>query len=401
MGIYTMNTLIRNHKGVILFYVMLISLALVIITVPLIAWTVHEFSWTNRSFMALRALNLADAGADISVWDFVHNNSTGWQGTISGFTDGAGDVMGDIDVNVQSTGMDTYIITSTGFVPNMTNPLVSRTVKVAVFPHPLFNNAAFGINSVTISGNTILDSFDSSVAPYSTETAGDQADAGTNGELVLSENGLVNGDVFLGPSGTVTGSIPAHVTGDMYNFGNEVELEPALLPDDFGNPPNLGDLSIGGLSVVVIPSGTYVYDNISVDGQAVLSLANGTRIYVQENITVGGQARISTNEDVEIYIGGDANFAGLGIVNTTGIADNLQVYCLTDGSTISYAGNSDFYGAVYAPNSTVYLGGNASYFGAVVGYDLTMTGNGSFHYDESLVSDGPTQGYDIAYWIEE
>ena len=131
-----------NKRAFILLSVTLVSLAFIVIIIPLISWTVHEFSWTTRSFKSLRALNLADAGAELAVWDIIHNNAqfAGWSGinpktlTLSSFTDNFGAVIGDISVSAQNTSPGNYLITSTGFIPTLASPIVKKTVKVKVFP---------------------------------------------------------------------------------------------------------------------------------------------------------------------------------------------------------------------------------------------------------------------------
>jgi hypothetical protein len=49
------------------------------------------------------------------------------------------------------------------------------------------------------------------------------------------------------------------------------------------------------------------------------------------------------------------------------------------------------------------LTGNAAISGAVVGKNANFTGNGGFHYDESLdkLDIGGTGGYQVANWVED
>jgi len=88
------------------------------------------------------------------------------------------------------------------------------------------------------------------------------------------------------------------------------------------------------------------------------------------------------------------------IVKTSGIPGNLQIYGLDSGTTINYAGGSDFYGTIYAPEGDVSTSGNSNIFGAIVGDTVTLSGTGALHYDESLAENGPSQGFTIVYWQE-
>lgn len=398
-----------NKTGFILFSVICATLILIIIIIPLISWTANEFSWTNRSFNSLRALNLADAGAELAVWEIIHNGAlfTGWSGVnpktliISSFTDNFGETIGDITLSAGSAAPDNYLITSTGFVPGVADYEVRKIVKVKVFPRALFNNGIFGYDSVTLSGNTLVDSFDSSEGPYLPLTAGSDGDVGTNGDLTLSENAVVNGDAFIGPSGTITGNTPEHLTGETFYSADDVELEGLPSIDDFIVLPSAGNYVLSGNNSDIILPGDYRYESMTVDGKAVLTISSNTRIYIHNDFTIAGQAEVVTNDNVEFYIGGDGNFAGQGIVNTSEIASNLQIFGVGDGTSMSFTGLSDSYGTFFAPKSSIYMAGDADYYGAVVGKTAELAGNIKFHYDEDLTQSGPFLGYDIAYWQED
>lgn len=400
---------ILSKKSFILLNVIYLYAAFIIVIIPLIAWSVNEYGWTSRSFKAIQALNLADAGAELAVWDIVYNDAqfTTWSGTnpktltITSFQNNLGTAIGDIMVSADNTSPGNYFITSRGFVPDRIEPAGKKTVKVKVFPHALFNNSLFGNSSVAIGGNSIVDSYDSSISPYSPLTARDNGDVGSNGSLTLAENGLVKGDLFIGPNGSVSGNTDARLTGDTYYFGNEVELEPVSLPEELTMLPSLSNLNVSGKSELTIPTGNYVYNNIFVQSLATLTISNNTKIYIVSDFNIAGQATVFTGIGVEIYIGGSGSFEGMGIVNLTSSPNNLNIYGLSGNSTLYFAGQSDFAGTIYAPYSDVIMGGNASYFGAAVGNTITLSGNGGFHYDENLSQGGPFSGYDIAYWQED
>jgi len=403
-----MKNFLTKKKGLILITVMLISIVFIIIIVPLIAWTVHEFSWTVRSFRSLKALNLADAGAEIAIWEIIYDGAdfSGWGGvdlktrTISSFTDNSGNVMGDIDISVLNTASDTYLITSTGHVPFSSGLTVEKRVKVLVFPRAMFNNGIFGQTSVTINGTPLADSYDSSAGPYTEESATGNCDIGTNGELTIGGNALVEGDVFVGPDGEISGDVSSYITGETYYSANPVELEDISLPDEFSSLENHGDMALASSDTMMLPSNDYYYESISLKAQSNLTLSSNTRIYIATDFSIAGQAAVFTGDNVEIYIGGNGDFAGGGIVNTTTMPSNLQIYGLGNDTNLTFSGNSAFYGAIYAPYSSVVLTGTSDYFGAVVGKDVDLTGTNNFHYDEDLRENGPTQGYDIAYWQE-
>ena len=158
---------------------------------------------------------------------------------------------------------------------------------------------------------------------------------------------------------------------------------------------------MGGFDTYTIPSGDYRYESITIDGQAALTIDSNSRIYVHNDFTVGGQATVFSNENIEIFIAGNGDFAGQGIVNTSSIPSNLMIYGVGSGNTLSFTGLNDFYGTFYAPESSIYMAGNADCFGSLIGGSVELAGNIEFHFDESLLHDGPFVGYDIAYWQED
>ncbi|MEE9500181.1 MAG: hypothetical protein V3V42_02685 [Candidatus Omnitrophota bacterium] len=405
-----MKYTIRHKRGFILFSIVLISCISILLVIPLITWPINEYSWTIRSFKSLKALNLADAGAELAVWEIVHNGAqfTGWTGgnpkalNLTSFTDNAGGLVGDIAIDLEETSPDNYLITSAGLVSFSNNVTIGKTVKGKVFPRALFSNGIFGYGSVTVSGNTLIDSYNSSEGPYSPSTAGSNGDVGTNGTLTLADNAMLNSDVFIGPNGSVSGDLSAHVTGETYYSGNDVELyDPPFDEAYFISLPSQGNLVVTGMDNYIIHPGDYRYESIIVEGQASLTIRANTRLYVHNDFYVTGQAVVYTEQAVEIYLGGNGDFAGQGIVNTGSDPKDLQIYGVRNGTDLRFTGINDFYGTIFASGSDIYMAGNAGYYGAVVGGNVTLAGNAQLHYDEILLSSGPFKGYNIAYWQED
>lgn len=402
-----MNWHIFGKKGFILAGILCFILLLILVIIPLMSWSANEYSWTARSFMSLQALNLADAGAESAIWEIVYNNEqfTTWSGTnpktttLSSFKDGNNKTIGDISISADQTSAHHYTITSAGFVPNITKPVANKTVKVFVLPKALFNNAVFGNSSVSLTGITLVDSYDSSLGPYSSLNAGENGDIGTNDTLTMSGNASVKGDALVAPGGNVSG-VESRITGELFYAGNPTELDPVILPAYFSGVPITPDLKLTK-DTTTIPAGNYHYEEIALSSSAVLVISGNTNIYISEKISITGAAKIVAGSNVKFYIMGDANFGGQGIINSSGLPSDLQIYGLGSGTTINYSGGNDFYGTIYAPECAVSTGGNSSIYGAIVGNTVTLSGTGSLHYDEKLTEDGPSQGFTIVYWQED
>jgi hypothetical protein len=67
---------------------------------------------------------------------------------------------------------------------------------------------------------------------------------------------------------------------------------------------------------------------------------------------------------------------------------------------LSISGNGVLSGVVYAPNADVTITGNGDTLGAVVSNQVTMSGNGSFHYDSSLANFGSSSLWSVSKWRE-
>ncbi len=395
-----------GKKGFILVTMLCFILLLILIMIPLISWSTNEYAWTSHSFMSLQALNLADAGAESAIWEIVYNDEqfASWAGTnpktitLSSFKDSGNKAIGDITVSADQTSAHHYTITSTGFVPNAAKPVTGKTVKVFVLPKAVFNNAVFGNHSVLLSGITLVDSYDSRLGPYSSLTARENGDIGTNDILTMVGSASVKGDALVAPGGSVSGVEP-RITGELFYAANPTELDPVILPSYFGGVPTSPNLSLNKDTTTLL-TGNYHYKEISLSGSATLEINGNTNMYVSEKIYLTGTAKIDIGPNVKLYIKGDANLGGQGIVNSSGIPSNLQIYGLGSGTTIKYAGGSDFYGTIYAPESDVSTSGNSSIFGAIVGNTVKLSGTGELHYDESLADNGPSQGFTIVYWQE-
>jgi Putative Tad-like Flp pilus-assembly len=125
-------------------------------------------------------------------------------------------------------------------------------------------------------------------------------------------------------------------------------------------PDANGDFILDGGKHYTMPSGTFYFRDFILTGQSELNITGDTVVYVTRTMDTSG---------------GD-------VINATMVPQNLRVY--STGTYVRIAGNSDFFGTVYAPQADVELTGNAGWYGAFVGKTMTVTGTGDIHYDENL-----------------
>lgn len=254
-----------------------------------------------------------------------------------------------------------------------------------------------GLDSVSITGSGLVDSYDSSGGYPATK--GSLTNILSNGTITLGNSGKVFGNVrstragvSLSGASQVTGNATAGTTvstSGSATVGGTVtnnQLAPVMtLPSvPACGPPYSPNSGI---------SGTYTYNpstgDLSLTGVNIATLANGT--YCFHNVTLTNSAQLKVNGPVVINITGTLNAGGAtSLTNTTSVPANLRIlssYTGANGVTLSNATSA--YLVVYAPNTAVTITGAAPLFGTVAGKTLTISNSGMVHYDTLLKSIWP------------
>ncbi len=152
-------------------------------------------------------------------------------------------------------------------------------------------------------------------------------------------------------------------------MGEEIPMAPVIVPTGIPCP----DLTIGANDVT--PPHT------STGGP----LGNGT--YCYHNVNMEGGSQFVVSGPVNIYITGTMQAVGGTVVGKPDDPTATIFYIASGGiATIegTVAGESQFYGAIYAPDATIAIGGDAKIFGAVLAEDIYVAGNAQIHYDEAF-----------------
>lgn len=368
----------------------------------------------------IKALALAEAGVDYAIWEIDYGGEDftpgeGWSGanpktkTIIGFSDADDNVYGNINIEVYDPGTDEVVVLSEGTVASNTGPLVRRRVRVLLEKHQIFNYAILAANSIDIGGTSNkVDSYDSSAGPYGGTNVGDNGDIVTNGTedpaISLRGGATVDGDVTTGPGGVIQteggGSYSGYPDDDA-----EVFMPSVVVPSSLTNLASDGPLSLAGHQSLVINSGEYKYDSLVMGAHAVLTLDGNVSLYLTDNpaLTTSGQSQIVVrNGQTNVYFNGDLTIGGEGISNESQTPSDLFFYGTDNVANVSLAGGGATYGCFYAPNANYfYISGNCNVYGSVVGKNVSLTGTASIHYDEQLMINSPTIGYDPFLWQEK
>lgn len=228
-------------------------------------------------------------------------------------------------------------------------PHVSRRLEVIVKPSSTFDLAILSRSALDLRDhNIVIDSYDSRDPNKSTNGLYDvtkqqqHGNIATDGTIINAGNAQVFGDAMTN-NGTVTGI--ANITGierdDFYQ-----DIIPVATPTGF--PATTTSITT---PTTLTATGTqasptrYTISNIQLNGNDVLRLsgASGTymELYVTGDISITGNQLASIVVDpgvkVKIYFAGNVSIGGRGMVNTTNVPGDLQLFGIqpSDGSTPS------------------------------------------------------------------
>lgn len=153
----------------------------------------------------------------------------------------------------------------------------------------------------------------------------------------------------------------------------------------------------------VLDNGDYYLTGIS---SANILVRGNARLYVQGSISQSGGSAITIGNSgtLQVWVSGSVSFTGNAAVNTTGDATRMRINGLPSCTSISFSGNSEFTGTLYAPQAHMtYNGGGsdrADFMGAAIVGSAQLNGHFEFHYDENLGRNGPSASFVIDSWSE-
>ncbi|HXU39731.1 MAG TPA: HYR domain-containing protein [Blastocatellia bacterium] len=253
-----------------------------------------------------------------------------------------------------------------------------------------------GLDSVSITGSGIVDSYDSSggypatkgslanVLSNGTITVGGSSKVfgnvrSTRAGVTVSGSSQVNGNATAGttvsviPSGVVTGTITNNQLAPVMTLPSVPACSPfsssSGISGTFSYNQTTGDLTLSGVNIATLANGNYCF----------------------HNVTLTNSAQLKVNGPVVIKLTGTLSASGAtSINNTTAIPANLQILSSFSGSngvTISNGTNVQL--LIYAPGTNVTISGSAPVFGTVVGKTVTISNSGMIHYDVLLKNAWP------------
>lgn len=384
----------KDTRGFILITSYMVLAVISIFSIALFARGATYLESAERNQKKMIAFNAAEAGFDAAYQDLADGTISSFPWTSGYVSLNTGNLRGGYSVTVADMGNSVRQILVTGYSPDQSTTVEAREVRtVNGYVQPVsqspFNFALFSENSIQMSGNARIDSYNSDDGAYGGSNVAANGDIGSDGTLQISGNVYVNGNSY---STSTTASGNAEITGTTYaSTGNVSTSGNVNLTTQTGPTPGL-DLSPATTNLASAGA-------LSVSGNNTYNLQAGT--YRFSSISVSGNGRINALGAVTIYVDGAVSISGNGFGTSSNKPPNMLVY-LTGSGNVSMSGNANFYGAIYAPASNVTNTGNGELYGAVVAKTYQQSGNGRIHYDEALnqVGGSDDTSLELLSWAE-
>jgi hypothetical protein len=290
-----------------------------------------------------------------------------------------------------------------GRIPFTTNYTL-RTIEVQTQPQTS-GVGILAVEQIVMSGDSVIDAYDSSDPLYSTngrydpDKAKDTCGVGSLSPLTPAIDtgaAVIYGYVATPEGGTVEGTVgEGDYVEDPANkgtiqLGHSYDDLVASAPDvsvPFTNgyftlePPSKGKTELAVLG------GDYKVDgNFTLAGSTGMRVVGAVRMYVTGDVLVGKNSYIliEPGASLELYIGGIGTFNGKGIVNLNSGAGTCSILGLPTCTQITYAGSVAFTGVINAPQANLLIKGTPDIYGSVTARTIDCRGNMGIHYDESL-----------------
>jgi cytoskeletal protein CcmA (bactofilin family) len=377
--------MLKGDKGSVLLITVLVVLALATVLTAASFLFVGGIQEARLNVASAQAHYLAEAGIEYAIEQLVHNwNWSPPTGPISFPPNSAS--LGTFKISISSNSQTERTIQSTGTVTTGRKS-VERTVTVDVqragFPL-IFNNALASSTDIDLTGNSRV---------YSSNER--KAKGNVYGHKRISLKGNVE----------ITGSVSSALENGVTIKGN-VEVGEGIFagPQYFQEIPTVEE-HLRQSWEDKAKTGTIYSSGLSYSGNVSVNLGNA---YINGDLTITGNASISLADDAIVYvkgkvkITGNASIRGQGIVVAEGVIDvtgNMShqldqpasiafVSLSSDESKIT--GNGEVAGVFFVPWGALKIAGNSYIFGAAVAYRIDFAGNAEIKYNADLMDSNVT-----------
>jgi hypothetical protein len=114
---------------------------------------------------------------------------------------------------------------------------------------------------------------------------------------------------------------------------------------------------------------------------------------------------VVSGANVTVYAKNTVSVGGNGMINASGIANNMIIYCDPSVTDVALGGNGGFKGALVAPEANIRLNGSGGssvndITGCIIANSVTFNGQFNVHYDEALSRNKANGRFLILSWNE-
>lgn len=391
----------NNRSGFVLVLSLLTTSVLLALIISYVSRVVTDYRLTSKIHNSTAALNLAEAGIEMALWEinwgvskeeFAPNVGTGY---ITGWEQSVDDYGNPVSTSsnniLQTGGLDpqtigyydvivlkdqnkTYndevnmiYVTATGYAPSKLSPDAERTLRVTYLKNS-FGRAigAGGEGGISLGNNNLIDSYNSNDGTYDETHTNSDGNIATNGPISLPKNTDVYGDANPGadypfdsepagvhgswgtlqapleydpiPEATLDGGIvEASAVNDNAGIIKGDELDPAPLDGD-------NNLFVGAGKTIALPGGTYYFSSITLEGggegsSAIMNVTGPSTIYVDTgDVSIGAHGVLDISGTTAFYVNGGGDLI---VLNHGDMVVSEQTEFYVDGGDINIDTQSD------------------------------------------------------------
>jgi hypothetical protein len=301
-------------------------------------------------------------------------------------------------VEQPSAGVWAFDIASHGTFRDSHRSVYSNTVLKSAFEYAIRVK-----DSIELKAKSKLDGYDSRIGSYGAGNNGKQIQIGTNSDqdnMIIIKNGVDISNESLIFVGSGADDDPGAVVDNKSNWAGKICCSPELEFDSVTapatNPWTSSDISIPINGTEIINGGDWHVDSAAIDPNSQLIINGEVTLYIKGDLRLknGGEIRILDTDppsSLKLYMGGDfiADNGGE-VINETKVSTNLKFYGLPTCTQIILKNSSDFYGAIYAPDTLLDIRNSGDIYGSFVGADMILHNSLRFLYDYALRDADPS-----------
>lgn len=397
--------LFSNENGAVLIGLIITFTIIMLLGAAILSITVTSTYSEILTAPQLRAYYIAESGARYAIPRILQDHiqaETDLHNKV--FTLDNGDKFLLLIDNITSPGI-TYL-ESEGIIGE--GGWFESKVKVTYkIPRPFsFKYGVFsGTGKITMRDDAYVDSYDSSVAPWSVATRLENGTVGTNRtgnrSIDLRNRTTIYGDAFAGvgsnPARAIRTANSADITGIRGSLPAAETMTPVVMPGGGGVPY---DITLTNNDTQVLSGGPIRLNNLEISDNAVLTISGDVTLYVEGRIRVEnfGEIIIQSGGSLTIYADDEMVIRNDARLNTGGNPEDFTLFGTANFNNLRFERQSISNLAVYAPNSNARMTGDAELFGSIVASRVTLEDNSKLHYDEKLGKSGGSGGRITQYF---